>query len=93
MEVANRCNFDCVFCPSGISERPRQNMDRDAAFSLLALRPRSKTSSYFLGEITLNNKKTAKLFLNAYLVQSQQAFLAGEAVAAGCEHCGAIKNI
>jgi sulfatase maturation enzyme AslB (radical SAM superfamily) len=35
MEVTNRCNFDCVFCPSGISERPRQNMDRDVAIDLI----------------------------------------------------------
>jgi MoaA/NifB/PqqE/SkfB family radical SAM enzyme len=35
MELTNRCNFDCVFCPSGISERPRQDMDRDAAFNLI----------------------------------------------------------
>ena len=35
VEITNRCNFDCVFCPSGISERPRQDMDPDLAFDLL----------------------------------------------------------
>jgi MoaA/NifB/PqqE/SkfB family radical SAM enzyme len=35
MELTNRCSFDCVFCPSGISERPRQDMDGDTAFSLI----------------------------------------------------------
>ena len=35
MELTNRCDFDCVFCPSGISERPRQDMDGDTACSLI----------------------------------------------------------
>ncbi|MFC1976076.1 radical SAM/SPASM domain-containing protein [Chloroflexota bacterium] len=35
LEITNRCNFDCVFCPLGISKRPKQNMDRRLAFSLI----------------------------------------------------------
>jgi organic radical activating enzyme len=35
IEITNRCDFDCVFCPSGISERPRTDMDREAAFDLI----------------------------------------------------------
>ncbi len=35
IEITNRCNFDCMFCPSGISERPREDMPRELAGSLL----------------------------------------------------------
>jgi len=35
MEITNRCNFDCVFCPSGISKRAKHDMDRHLAFSLI----------------------------------------------------------
>jgi len=35
IEITNRCDFDCVFCPSGLSERPRTDMDREAAFELI----------------------------------------------------------
>jgi radical SAM protein with 4Fe4S-binding SPASM domain len=35
LEITNRCNFDCVFCPSGISERRKQDMDRRLAFGVI----------------------------------------------------------
>lgn len=35
LEITNMCNFDCIFCPSGISERVRQDMDPRLAFSLI----------------------------------------------------------
>jgi sulfatase maturation enzyme AslB (radical SAM superfamily) len=35
IEITNRCNFDCIFCPLGISERARQDMDLRLAFSLI----------------------------------------------------------
>ena len=35
IEITNRCDFDCVFCPSGISERPRTDMVREVAFELI----------------------------------------------------------
>ena len=35
VEITNRCNFDCLFCPSGISERPRRDMPPELAHSLI----------------------------------------------------------
>lgn len=35
MEMTNRCNFDCTFCPSGISERPKQDMSADLAMTII----------------------------------------------------------
>ena len=36
IEITNRCNFDCLFCPSGIGERPKEDMPRELAFDILA---------------------------------------------------------
>ena len=35
LELTNRCNFDCLFCPSGISERPRRDIDRTLALDVI----------------------------------------------------------
>ena len=35
LEITNRCNFDCLFCPSGISKRPRKDMDSALAVDII----------------------------------------------------------
>jgi radical SAM protein with 4Fe4S-binding SPASM domain len=35
LELANRCNLDCQFCASGISTRPRRDLDKDLACELI----------------------------------------------------------
>jgi len=36
VEITSRCNFDCLFCPSGIATRRKGDMPRQTAFDLLA---------------------------------------------------------
>ena len=35
IEITNRCDFDCLFCPSSLSERPKGDMPKDLAMGLL----------------------------------------------------------
>lgn len=35
LEITNRCNFECLFCPSGISERPKEDMDQALAVDIV----------------------------------------------------------
>jgi len=35
IEITNRCNFDCVFCTSGISKRAKHDMHWSIAFNLI----------------------------------------------------------
>jgi hypothetical protein len=35
LEITNRCDFDCQFCASGISQRPRGDLDPSLAFSVI----------------------------------------------------------
>jgi len=35
LEITNRCNFECIFCPSGVSKRRRGDMPTDLALGLI----------------------------------------------------------
>ena len=35
IEITNRCNFDCNFCPSGISVRPKRDMPYNTVLRLI----------------------------------------------------------
>lgn len=35
LEITNRCNFDCLFCPSGISQRPKRDMGAMLALGVI----------------------------------------------------------
>ncbi len=58
LEITNRCNFECVFCPSGISHRAKQNMPGELALSVIdqlgALGFRGPIYFHVLGEPLLH---------------------------------------
>jgi len=58
IELTNRCNFDCLFCVSGICERPRRDMGKRLARRLLedlqCLRFQRSVYFHVLGEPLLH---------------------------------------